>query len=97
MKRRLKKGEARVIRIGKDAMFEFFCEMIMENGCQYFDLHDLTRVSFSMQWHRDSNEFTCIVCNNEDAAAVNLDIISEQVELTTDTMFCNHRYKLIEL
>jgi len=97
MKRRLKKGEARVIRIGKDTMFEFLCETMMEKGCEYFDLHDLTKVTFQMNWDHDANEFTCVVCNSEEADAVDTKLISKEVELTTDTMFRKNRYKLIEV
>lgn len=97
MKKRLKKGEARVIRIGKDAIFEFLCETMMENGCEYFDLHDVTKVTFQMTWDQNTNEFTCVVCNSEEADAVDAELISKKVELTTDTMFRKNRYKEIEI
>lgn len=97
MKRRLKKGEVRVIRIDKEAMFEFFCETVMEKGCEYFDLHDLTKVTFQMNWDHDANEFTCVVCNSEDVDAVDAKLASKEVGLTTDTMFRKNRYKVIVL
>lgn len=97
MKRRLNKGEARVIRIGKDAIFEFLCETMMEKGCMYFDLHDLTKVTFQMNWNQNDNEFTCVVCNREEEDTVDVKLISKEVELTTDTMFRKNRYKEIEL
>ena len=78
-------------------MFEYLCEMMIQNGCQYFDLHDLTRVTFSVQWQRDTDDFTGIVCNSEDADAIDSEVISKKVELTANTMFHKHRYKIIEL
>lgn len=97
MRTKLKKDEARVIRINQDAIFELIYETFVEKSEQYFDLLDSTKVKLAFDWDQDKNEFTCVAHTRDLQYQVDFESIAKEVGITTDSMFQSHRYKTIEL
>ena len=87
----------RVIKIGKEAIFEFLYESIIDRVETFFDVSDSTTVvtGFDIDW--DKGEFICIARNemseNEHFQIdVDLKELLSKLEITTDTLFQNNRY-----
>ena len=87
----------RVIKIGKEAIFEFLYESIIDRVETFFDVSDSTTVvtGFDIDW--DKGEFICIARNemseNEHLQIdVDLKELLSKLEITTDTLFQNNRY-----
>ena len=57
------KDKYRVIKIGKDALFEFICESIIDNQECFFDVTDGTKIitHFEIDWN--TCELLCIARN----------------------------------
>lgn len=102
-KKKLKKtipdGEYRVIKISKDAIFEFLYEQMIDNEELFFDVSDVTTIasSFDMNW--ETGEFVCVVKNSPDDApeALNFDNVDTQkliskLDDTTTTLYADERY-----
>lgn len=95
--KRLKKGEARVIRIGQEALFELLCEHFMDNGGTYFELLDTTTVMFEMSWHQNAQEFSCVVYNRDECVHLDFNLLKEKVGLTAQSVFQRKRYSTIKI
>ena len=87
----------RVIKIGKEAVFEFLYESFKDKIETFFDVSDSTSVvtAFDIDW--DKGEFICIARNemseNEHLQFnVNIQSLLQNLETTTDTLFQNNRY-----
>ena len=87
----------RVIKIGKEAVFEFLYESFKDKIETFFDVSDSTTVvtAFDIDW--DKGEFICIARNemseNEHLQMdVDLQKLLSKLETTTDTLFKNNRY-----
>lgn len=91
----LKKGELRVIRIGREAIYELLRENMIENAEQYFDLLDMRTVTFQMIWSSQTDEFTCVVHDDQYTPNIDIENIAEKVSLTTETLFQKHRFQTI--
>lgn len=92
--KRLKDNEYRVIRIKGDAIREFVCETIMEKGKDFFDILDVTKISFEINFDMNKGDLICVVHNrtyplNE---VMDFEQIANIVDKTTDTMFSPNRY-----
>ena len=61
--KRLNDNECRVIRIKEDAIRELIYETIIEKGKDFFDLLDITRVSFEICFDMDARDLICVVHN----------------------------------
>ncbi len=91
-------GEYRVIKISKDAIFEFLYEKIIDNQEDFLDISDVTTISscFDMNW--ETGEFICIAKNSQDdpKEALNFDIDTQKLisklEDTTTTLYADERY-----
>ena len=57
------KGKYRIIKIGKDAIYEVLREYIIDNQEDFFDVTDGTKIvtRFEMDWNK--GEFICIARN----------------------------------
>ena len=57
------KGNYRIIKIGKDAIYEILREYIIDNQENFFDVTDGTKIvtHFDINW--DTGEFICIARN----------------------------------
>ena len=95
--KQLKPGEIEVINIGKDAIFEWLCESMIEHTKHFFDVKDCCDVHFHCDWDIESNQFTCVIESNNavDGKQVfhdfNFSVIREKVGETTDSLFSNER------
>ena len=87
----------RVIKIGKEAIFEFLYESFKDRIEMFFDVSDMTTVvtAFDIDWEK--GEFICVARNemseNEHLQFnVNIQSLLQNLETTTDTLFQNNRY-----
>ncbi len=91
----LKKGEIRVISIGREAIYELLRETMMENAEQYFDLLDMKTVKFQMSWDSQTDLFTCIIHNDQNTPDIDVQAIVQEIGITAETLFYKNRYKTI--
>lgn len=87
----------RVIKIGKEAIFEFLYESFTDRLESFFDVSDSTTVvtHFNIDWNK--GEFICIARNeNTENEHLQFNIDSQKLlsklESTTDTLFQSNRY-----
>ena len=96
----LDNSSIRVIKIGKEALFEFIYEKFIENQEQYFDVDPLDVIdTFDLDF--ENGEFIFCVHKDEDKDG-NIIEFPEEIDLkkllkklpdTTNTMFADGRYK----
>lgn len=97
-KRRIPDDKYRIIKIGKDALFELICEAFNERDEDFFDVSDATTIvkSFCINW--ETGEFICIARNelpeNEERLQFDADAfeVLSKIDDTTDTLFAPDRY-----
>ena len=99
-KKKLGDDKVRVIKISKDALFEFIYENFIDDQDVYFDVDPLAVTStFSMDY--DNCDFIFCVSNTEDALG-NLTYLHHKIDPqkllqklpdTTSTMFADGRYR----
>ena len=97
--KRLKKDEMRVISIDGKAVFELLTETMIENAEQFFDLLDVTKVSFRMQWCEEENCFVCaIVDGNDWKNDYDLQRIALDIGVTTESLYLHgkKRYSTVD-
>ncbi|MBQ7295700.1 MAG: hypothetical protein IJW86_05840 [Clostridia bacterium] len=88
----------RIIKIGKEALFELICEAFKESEEAFFDVSDATTIvkSFSIDWEK--GEFICVARNElpqeEEHLQFDFDThkLISKIEDTTDTLFAPNRY-----
>ena len=100
MKKKLDKNGVRIIKISKEALFEFICEKFIEDQEGYFDVDSLDVTDyFDINFER--GEFIFCVSKSEDDEG-NLLRLPEEIDLqhlmkklpdTTTTMFEHNRYQ----
>jgi len=90
-------GKYRVIKIGKDAIYEVVREYFEDHLEAFFDISDCTTAvtSFDIDW--DNGEFICIARNElPENEHLQFDIDTQKLfsklENTTDTLFSHNRY-----
>ena len=86
----------RVIKISKDALFEFIYESFIDNQKTFFDVTDETKIitSFDMDWENDSFIMVAQNFNDEPPFYNKIDVkkISDAIKDTTNTMYADNRY-----
>ena len=86
----------RVIKISKDALFEFIYESFIDNQETFFDVTDGTKIvtSFDVDWENDSFIMVAQNANDELPFGKEIDVkkISNAIDDTTDTMYADNRY-----
>jgi len=86
----------RVIKISKDALYEFIYESFIDNQETFFDVTDGTKIvtSFDVDWENDSFIMVAQNANDELPFGKNIDIkkISDTIDDTTNTMYAENRY-----
>lgn len=85
----------RVIKISKEALFEFIYESFIDNQETFFDITDGTKIvtSFDVDWENDS--FIMVAQNtDEESFGKEIDVkkISKAIDDTTNTMYADNRY-----
>lgn len=90
-------GKYRIIKIGKDAIFEVLREYIIDNQEDFFDVTDGTKIvtHFEIDWN--NGEFICIARNKYgENEYLQCDVDTTEFLLkmqdTTETMFIDKRY-----
>ncbi len=100
MKKKLDENSVRVIKIGKEALFEFIYEKFIDDEEIFFDVNLLDVISaFDINFER--GEFICCVSKAEDANGtilklpeeIDLQHLMKNIPDTTATMFADNRYK----
>ena len=86
----------RVIKISKDALFEFIYESFIDNQETFFDITDGTKImtSFDIDWEDGSFIMVAQNCKDEPPFCSEIDVrkISDAIDDTTDTMHADNRY-----
>lgn len=90
-------GKYRVIKISRDALFEFIYESIIDNQEIFFDISDGTTIvtSFDIDW--DKGEFICIARNGQgENEQLQCEIDTKKLlcklKDTTTTLYSDNRY-----
>ena len=99
-RKQLDENSVRVIKIGKQALFEFIYEKFIDDEELFFDV-DLLEISSHFDINFERGEFICCVSKSEDADGnmlalpeeIDLQTLMENLPDTTTTMFADHRYK----
>ena len=100
MKKKLNENSVRVIKISKEALFEFIYEKFIDDEEIFFDVDVLDVIStFDINFER--GELICCVSKAEDADGkilrlpeeIDLQQLMENIPDTTSTMFGDSRYK----
>lgn len=97
-KNRIPDDKYRIIKIGKDALFELICEAFKDGEEEFFNVSDSTTIvkSFCIDWEK--GEFICIARNElpeeEEHLQFNVNVneLISKIENTTDTLFASDRY-----
>ncbi len=100
MKKKLDENSVRVIKISKEALFEFIYEKFIDGEEIFFDV-DLLDVVSTFDINFERGEFICCVSKAEDAEGrilklpeeIDLQQLMENIPDTTSTMFAGNRYK----
>ena len=86
----------RVIKISKEALFEFIYESFIDNQETFFDITDGTKIatSFDIDWENDSFIMVAQNTNDELSFGKEIDVkkISDSIDDTTNTMYADNRY-----
>ncbi len=96
-KKTIPEDKYRIIKIGKDAIYEVLREYIIDNQEDFFDVTDGTKIVtyFEIDWN--NGEFICIARNeygeNEHLQCnINTAELLSKMKDTTKTMFIDKRY-----
>ena len=97
----LREDEVKVIKIGKDALFEFIYENSVDETDCYLDVNSVdVTTSFDINW--ENGEFIFCAYKSEDEEGnflklpenVDLQKVMKNMPDTTTTMFADDRYKV---
>lgn len=96
--KRIPDDKYRIIKIGKEALFELICEAFKEWEEDFLDVSDSTTMvkSFGIDWEK--GEFICIARNElpEEEEHLQFDVdtyeLLSKIENTTNTLFVPNRY-----
>ena len=90
-------GKYRVIKIGKDALFELICESIIDNQEAFFEVTDETKIitTFDIDWN--AGEFICAARNSKGEnehlqSDIDIKELLSKLQDTTDTMYAENRF-----
>jgi hypothetical protein len=91
----LKSNTCRVIKIEKEALFEFIYETMIDSIEQYFDLLDCTTVTSHHKFNSESGEYICLINDNKKMLPDDIDInkLLSKMSQTTTSLYSPNRYK----
>lgn len=96
VEKKIPENTYRVIKISKDALFEFIYESFIDNQETFFDVTDGTKImtSFDIDWEYGS--FIMVAQNSNDEPPfyneIDVNKISKAIDDTTNTMYADNRY-----
>ena len=90
-------GTYRVIKIGKEALFEFIYESIIDNQERFFDVADGTKIVTNFEINWDTGELICVARkeyekNEHLQCDFNIKELMSKLQDTTNTMYSEKRY-----
>lgn len=99
-KKKLGEDKVRVIKVGKEALFEFIYEKFIEDQDIYFDI-DPSDVTDTFNMDFENGEFIFCIYNSEDKYGnfvrfhedIDLNRLMKNIPDTTQSMFSGIRYK----
>ncbi len=95
-KKKIPDNTYRVIKISKEALFEFIYESFIDNQEEFLDISDGTSIvtSYAMDWDNDSFIFIAQNANDEPPFCKEIDAlkISKEISDTTTTMYAKNRF-----
>ena len=96
IEKKIPENTYRVIKISKEALFEFIYESFIDNQETFFDITDGTKIatSFDIDWENDSFIMVAQNTNDELSFGKEIDVkkISDSIDDTTNTMYADNRY-----
>ena len=101
-KNELTKDRYRIIKISKDALWEFIYESIIDNQEVFFDISDGTTITSHFDIDFEKGNLICLINNSLDIEptkmlqlpeGIDLQALLNNMEDTTDTMCQPNRYK----
>lgn len=97
LRRKIPDNTYRVIKISKDALYEFISESFIDNQEQFLDISDGTKIisSYGVDWENDSFIFVAQNLVSEEmpwGKEIDISKISEAIPDTTSTMYKQGRY-----
>ena len=104
--KKLDKGKYRVIKISKEALWEFIYESVIDNQEIFFDVSDGTTIASFFDINFERGDFICLIknCVDEEPTKVlqlpegiDLQVLLNNMEDTTSTMYQPNRYKEFSL
>lgn len=95
--KRIPDGKYRIVKIGKEALFEFIYESFTDNIETIFDVSDGTTIvtGFEIDWEK--GEFICVARSELDENEhlqfdIDISALLSKIEPTTDTIYAKNRY-----
>ena len=99
-KKRIEKDKYRIIKLGKEALWEFIYESVIDGQEEFFDIPDSTEVVSHLDIDFEKGEFICIVSRDDEFGdglrplkKLNMPVLLENMENTTQSMHQANRYK----
>jgi len=91
--RKLEKGKYRIIKISKEALWEFIYESIIDKQGIFFDISDETVITSHHDIDFESGNYICLVKNNIDSEQIDLQALLNNMEDTTQSLYEPNRYR----
>lgn len=93
---KLEKGKARIIKIDKQAVFEFLYEKFIDDIDLYFDINKKSNVTQSFIQDEETGDFLMLVRNDSDVLkngiiTPNLETLNKKLSTTTDSMYTSDK------
>lgn len=90
-------GKYRIIKIGKEALFELIYESIIDNQEYFFDVTDGTKIVTNFEINWETGELICIARNEySENEHLQFDIdakkLMSKLQDTTNTLYNDNRY-----
>lgn len=103
--RKLQDNKYRIIKISKEALFEFIYESIIDNQKNFFDVTDETKITSHFDIDYATGEFIALIHNSsqnikkalELSEDINLKKLLHKMNDTTTTLFAPNRYVELSL
>jgi len=102
-KKELEKDKYRVIKISKEALWEFIYESIIDNQDVFFDISDVTTITSHHDIDFENGNYICLIKSDTDdrplrlTEEINLQVLLNNMEDTTESLYQDNRYKEFSL
>jgi hypothetical protein len=98
----LNDNKFRIIKISRDALFEFIYESVIDKQGSFFDITDVTKVVSHHDINFDTGEYICLIHNDNNETLqlpkeIDLNKLLSKMPDTTKTMYAPNRYVELSL